>query len=235
MSGWIKMRSNLHTDPRVVRISSALNADRLKTIGGLHAVWCLFDAHSEDGRLSGYTKEVLDSLVGWPGLADAMEAVGWLEVVDGESLALPDFDKHNGHSAKRRAQEADRKRAARESAKASASTADKKRTREEKRREDINTPVVPFEKIVALYHEILPELPQVQLITEKRKSSIRARWNTSERTRNLDWWREYFETCRRSPFLMGNNDRNWRADFDFLITESKFAKIVEGGYQGGKP
>ncbi|MEG0637311.1 MAG: hypothetical protein RR517_32860, partial [Pseudomonas sp.] len=44
------------------------------------------------------------------------------------------FEAHNGQSAKRRAQDADRKRNVR---KASASEADKKRTREEKRREDL--------------------------------------------------------------------------------------------------
>lgn len=98
-----------------------------------------------------------------------------------------------------------------------------------------DAPRVPYQDFVSLYHECLPELPRVQLLTEKRKKAIKARWNTSEKTKSLDWWREYFLVCKSNPFLMGNNDRNWRADFDFLITESKFAKIVEGGYQGGRP
>ena len=50
---WIKMRVDLSTSPKVVRISSALRADRLRVIGGLHAVWCLFDVHSEDGNRVG--------------------------------------------------------------------------------------------------------------------------------------------------------------------------------------
>jgi hypothetical protein len=41
-----------------------------------------------------------------------MIAVGWL-ADDGESLALPEFDTHNGASAKRRAMDADRKKAVR--------------------------------------------------------------------------------------------------------------------------
>jgi hypothetical protein len=61
-----------------------------------------------------------------------MISVGWL-VDDGGSLVLPEFDTHNGQSAKRRAQDADRKKVVR---KTSASEADKKRTREEKRREE---------------------------------------------------------------------------------------------------
>lgn len=130
---WIKMRADLHTHPKVVRMASALKADRLRIVGGLHSAWCLFDVHSVDGLLDGYSADTLDDLIGFPGFSRAMMAVGWLEE-NGESLVMPRFEAHNGQSAKRRAQDADRKRNAR---KASASEADKKRTREEKRREDI--------------------------------------------------------------------------------------------------
>ncbi|MCM8478017.1 DnaT-like ssDNA-binding domain-containing protein [Enterobacter hormaechei] len=130
---WIKMRADLHTHPKVVRMASALKADRLRIVGGLHSAWCLFDVHSVDGFLDGYNADTLDDLIGFPGFSRAMMAVGWLEE-NGESLVMPRFEAHNGQSAKRRAQDADRKRNVR---KASASEADKKRTREEKRREDI--------------------------------------------------------------------------------------------------
>lgn len=131
---WIKMRADLHTHPKVVRIASALKADRLRVVGGLHAVWCLFDVHSTDGELDGYNPEALDDLIGWPGFTAAMMAVGWMEQT-ADSLVTPRFDEHNGQSAKRRAQETERKRLARET---SAPNADKKRTREEKRREEVN-------------------------------------------------------------------------------------------------
>lgn len=139
---WIKMRADLFTHPKVVRISSALKADTLRTVGGLMSVWCLFDAHSEDGTLHGYSLETLDAHLRWSGFAQAMTLVGWLVVQDNEdgiSLALPRFDTHNGQSAKRRAQDADRKKAVR---KTSALEADEKRTREEKRREEVNNKVV---------------------------------------------------------------------------------------------
>lgn len=130
---WIKMRADLFTHPKVVRISSALKADTLKTVGALMSVWCLFDAHSTDGHLEGYSPDYLDSHLRWEGFAQAMVAVGWL-VVNDESLELPSFDTHNGESAKRRAQDAERKRVAR----LSAAEADKDGTREEERREEKN-------------------------------------------------------------------------------------------------
>jgi hypothetical protein len=148
---WIKMRSNLQTHPKVARIASASNADRLRVVGGLHAVWCLFDEHSADGHLCGYTPSAVDSLIGWPGFTDLLVAVGWVEWDGNDGLTLPEFDTHNGASAKRRAQENDRKKAERAAALdaskehpqpdliPSASHADKKRTREEKRREEKKT------------------------------------------------------------------------------------------------
>jgi hypothetical protein len=132
MSGpWIKMTTNLRRHPKVVRMASALKADRLRIVGGLHSAWSVFDEHSEDGVLVGYTPDILDEEIGWPGFTAAMIRVCWADF-DGESLVLPEFDTHNGASAKRRAQDADRKRTGR----SSASKADKKRTRGEERRGD---------------------------------------------------------------------------------------------------
>lgn len=134
---WIKMRIDLQSHPKVVRILSATRTDKFRVIGGLHSVWSVFDLHSEDGRLKGYTPEALDHVIGWEGFARAMESVGWL-LFDGlETLTLPEFSEHNGQSAKRRAEDQKRKRDARNSVRnVSGDDADKKRTREEKRREE---------------------------------------------------------------------------------------------------
>lgn len=208
---WIKMRADLRTHPKVVRISSALRADRFRTVGGLHAVWCLFDAHSTDGFLEGYTLEAIDDLIGWPGFADAMTSVGWLQY-DGDSVVLlPEFDTHNGASAKRRAQEADRKRIEREAKaaeeadrKASASDADKKRTRGEERREEqekeishlsvaparqAEPPDCPHQEILALWAEVLPSMPQHLPHEWKgaRADHLRVRWRE---TATLKRWED---------------------------------------------
>ena len=106
------MQKSLPRDPRVIRISSALKADRLRTVGGLFSAWCLFDEQTEDGTLEGYTPEILDDLIGFPGLAMAMHSVGWLDI-EGDSLRVPRFNEHNGQSAKRRAQDVVRKMSAR--------------------------------------------------------------------------------------------------------------------------
>ena len=232
---WIKMRSDLFTHPKVVRISSALKADTLRTVGGLMSVWCLFDAHSIDGILDGYTPDTLDSHLRWPGFATAMISVKWL-VVEAESLALPEFDTHNGESAKRRAQDADRKRAVR---KASASDADKSGTRGEERRGDKAkaTPPAdaadpcPHQDILDAYHRILPELPQMQLWTEDRRKLLRTRWREDVARQNLEWWEDLFQFVRKCPLLMGENDRGWTATLEWIIRPKNFPKVIEGNYK----
>jgi hypothetical protein len=130
---WIKMRTNLARSPQVVRIASALKADRLRVVGGLHALWSLFDEQTEDGFLPGYTAQFVDEMIGWSGFCAVLQSVEWLVIAD-DGIYVPRFEEHNGKSAKRRAQEADRKRVGRVSATTSALDADKKQTREEKRR-----------------------------------------------------------------------------------------------------
>lgn len=130
---WIKMRVDLRAHPKIIRLATGLNSDRFRVIGGLHAVWCIFDAHSEDGILDGYSKAILDELIGWPGFAAALVAVKWL-VDDDSSLAMPEFDEHNGKSAKARAQDTKRKKVAKTAGENSGSEPDENRTREEKRR-----------------------------------------------------------------------------------------------------
>lgn len=107
---WIKVRCDLQSHPKIVRILSATKSDKFRVIGGLHAVWSVFDAHSEDGVLHGYTPELMDHIIGWDGFAVAMIKVGWLAIAEGESLVMPEFGEHNGQSAKRRAEDQKRKR-----------------------------------------------------------------------------------------------------------------------------
>jgi hypothetical protein len=137
---WIKMRLSLQTHPKIVRILSATKSDKFRAIGGLHAVWSVFDTHSVDGKLYGYTPEALDHIIGWPGFSGAMIEAEWLLFDGAETLMLPDFDEHNGASGKRRAEDQKRKRDSRKSPKDvtdnCGQNADKMRTREEKRRED---------------------------------------------------------------------------------------------------
>ena len=89
--------------------------------------------------------------------------------------------------------------------------------------------VIPYQEISDAYHEILPELPAVKILTDKRKKYIKARWQGSKNAQSVSWWREYFTFVSDSDFLMGRKT-DFKADFEWLITEGNFVKVIEGKY-----
>jgi len=87
----------------------------------------------------------------------------------------------------------------------------------------------PHKEIVALYHEILPELRQVRAWNATREKRLRARWREDRRRQSLSWWRSYFERVGSSSFLVGKKT-DWSADFDWLVRPTNMAKVLEGKY-----
>lgn len=106
-------------------------------------------------------------------------------------------------------------------------------------------PTCQTQAVVDLYHEVLPELPRVQLMTDKRRKALAAFWRwvlTSKRSDDtrraqtadqaLTWIRSYFERARDNDFLMGRTGRtgehaNWRCDLEFLLTERGKTHVIE--------
>jgi len=118
----------------------------------------------------------------------------------------------------------------------------KKLAPEEKRREEIRkentktitqSPKCPYQDIVNVYHETLPELPEVKVLSDKRKTYLKARWLGSDAAQEVGWWKSYFQKVSQSDFLMGRTDNKFQANFEWLITESNFIKVLEGNYERG--
>ncbi len=106
-------------------------------------------------------------------------------------------------------------------------------------------PTCPHLAIVDLYHEVLPELPAVRLMPEKRKKAIAKTWawvltstkpggerraETAEQA--INWLRDYFGRARDNDFLMGRTPRggehsNWQCDLDFLLTDKGMTQVIE--------
>jgi len=95
-----------------------------------------------------------------------------------------------------------------------------------------SVPPCPHRDIVAIYHEVLPELRAVKVWNSTREKRLRARWREDKSRQTLDWWRKYFESVRASDFLMGRK-ADWSADFDWLICPTNMAKVLEGRYHDG--
>ncbi len=86
---------------------------------------------------------------------------------------------------------------------------------------------VPFEEIQALYNGICANLPKIKRIDGQRRKAVEARFHSYG---SLEVFEELFRKAQASTFLQGENARNWHADFDWLITSTNMAKVLEDKY-----
>lgn len=90
----------------------------------------------------------------------------------------------------------------------------------------------PFAEIKKLYHEICVSYPKIRAIEGSRKKAVAARWRTYK---SLNTFEKVFTIAERSPFLKGDNERNWSADFDWMMNANNFSKILEHKYDDRTP
>lgn len=84
-----------------------------------------------------------------------------------------------------------------------------------------------YEQIVDLYSQICTKLPKVVKITDKRKKDIKKLIEMF----TLEQIKTAFKTINDSDFCTGNNERGWKADFDFCINTNKITNALEGKYK----
>lgn len=120
---WIKVREDLPDDPKVLTLARILSIDPERAVGLLIRFWTWAQKHTADGKLASgqcpasvqkasTLRADIDRVVRETHFAEALENVGWLTVEDGLAT-IPHFDRHMSKSAKERALDALRKRAAR--------------------------------------------------------------------------------------------------------------------------
>lgn len=106
-------------------------------------------------------------------------------------------------------------------------------------------PPCPAEQLVALYHELLPELPRCRTMLDARAKALRRRWRWVLSSRKPDgerracdtpaglaWFRAFFERVRHSDWLMGRTPpgaghQGWQCDLDFLLSDKGVKAVVE--------
>lgn len=70
-------------------------------------------------------------------------------------------------------------------------------------------------------------LPVVRKLTDARKRKLRTRLKQFP---DIEDWRRALTEIRANRWMHGDNDRGWRADFDFLLQDKSFTKLTEGAY-----
>lgn len=94
-----------------------------------------------------------------------------------------------------------------------------------KKNENIN-----YQEIVDKYNSICLSLSKVKKINNARKKAINARLKMY----TLEEVISVFEIAEASNFLKGANNINFKADFDWLMSDRNMAKVLEGKYDNDK-
>ncbi len=107
-------------------------------------------------------------------------------------------------------------------------------------------PNCPHERLIELYHEMLPTCTCVREWNETRRGYLQARWREKAKPNGttqgyttieggIDWWRKYFAWVSESRFLTGRasgrgDKRPFVADLEWLVRPTNFAGVIEGKY-----
>lgn len=106
-------------------------------------------------------------------------------------------------------------------------------------------PACPVKEIVAMYHDILPEHPRVEIINAQRRGAINARWadignrlkekgSEDSREARLEYMKHVFLKASRSSFLtgrvVGRDGKTYMVTLDKLMSPSGFIGVIEGRY-----
>lgn len=88
---------------------------------------------------------------------------------------------------------------------------------------------VDYNGLMEYYNSTFKDkLQQIKLMTEARKKVVKARIAQYGK----ESIRTAFNIVLQSPFLLGENSRNWKCDFDWIFKQANYTKILEGNYNG---
>jgi hypothetical protein len=89
---------------------------------------------------------------------------------------------------------------------------------------------IDFDLVMDAYNDAVENrLPQIQKMTTARKNAVKKLLKELDQPtfQNLaNYFYDFVDHAK--PFYFGENDRGWRADFDYIIKPSTYLKVVEG-------
>lgn len=235
---WIKIETNLFEKPEVVWLAKALKLKPIMVAGALVRFWSVVDGLTEDGFVALYDGSMVDDVVGVRGFAEGMVRVGWL-VIEERGILVPGFDKHNGRSAKRRAETARamnvsraRKREQERSlalaeceqdcSQVLAEREQKVSPREEKSRERLSR-----ESLSARVHARGARSPEVPSDGEVEQYGVSRGWGVEEVRKWLLWQRQC-GWCGKD----GRPIVDWRASLELWMMRASDFEGEKGGRAG---
>lgn len=247
---WIKVTTDIFDDEKILLIESMPAADSIITIW--FKLLVLAGKQNNDGVFLmnsqiPYTDEMLATIfrrdLNTVRMAlNVFEKFGMVEIID-NVITIPNWGKHQTLDAYERKKKLDRERIAKKRAEQKlliqmspdmshdmSPTVAKSRLAEEDKEEDkereVDKKKIDYDGIKDAYNSLCPSLPAVKSLSDARRKAIKARLNSY----TVDDLNEAFMKAEASDFLKGRNDRNWRANFDWILKDANIAKILDGLY-----
>ena len=103
--------------------------------------------------------------------------------------------------------------------------------------EDVREERVPYDRIRDMWNETCKGLLNVHVLSKSRKSKIKTRVaEMGGLEKAMETIGKMFAKVSESKFLNGDNDRSWKAGFDWLFENDKnWVKVMEGNYDNREP
>ena len=245
---WIKICTDIFDDEKIALIDSMPDSDSILVIW--FKLLCMAGKQNNGGVFMlnnkiAYNDEMLATIFRRPlnvvRLAlSTFEKFGMVEIVD-NVYTIPNWNKHQNLDKLEHEKEKTRKRVSdyRQKQKLLAQSKDDENicngysnvtvtecnaTDKNKIREDKNR--ILYQQIIDLFHETCVSFSKITALSEKRKKMINARLNTY----GIEKITEVFNKAESSDFLKGKNNRDWKANFDWIMNDTNFAKILDGNY-----
>lgn len=255
---WIKIDQTLRDHRKICDAADALEISPTLMTGMMVLFWLWALDNAPSGDVSSISNSTIARAAQWTGDPDrfvqALKEQDLIDETPDGDLDIHDWYEYAGKLIDRRKADADR---ARKKRAASSKESEKRprdvqrtsadRVRVEQSRVDNTSPKgddkeppaetqtpkqapVPYEKIRELFNTTCPSYSKVVGIKGKRKTNVGARWGEHP---DLGFFAAYFSRIEASAFLKGDNDRKWKATFDWLTNAANMDKVLEGRYDGG--
>ncbi len=88
-----------------------------------------------------------------------------------------------------------------------------------------------YQQIADMYNEICISFPRLTKLSDSRKKAIKARLKQY----TIEDFKRLFTMAEESNFLKGQNNRDWSANFDWLVKDANMAKVLDGNYADRQP
>lgn len=99
--------------------------------------------------------------------------------------------------------------------------------------DDFRPRTFSLENLAKLWNEKAPNpLARVHTPFKRSPTKLKKLASTLNRNPQREFWVDVFTILPTRPFLLGVNDRGWRATFDFVVEHAE--EIIDGKYAGTK-